>query len=281
MKIAITAASGNLGQAIIKQLLQELNNDQIIALARSPEKVNFPELEVRRGDYNHQEQFDEALKDIDALLLVSGSDLPDKRIPQHRNVIAAAKNAGVKKIVYTSVIGETYGSSFAPIVASNRQTEENLKNSGLSWVIGRNGIYIEPDLDYIESYKKLGKIANCAGNGKCAYTTRDELACAYAKILLEEKHHGKTYNLTGEAITQQQLTDYLNMAFGTELYYEVVSVEDFQKERIADLGEFIGTVIAGIYQSISSGFFDVASDFKLAVGREHISWAEYFQQIRQ
>lgn len=281
MKIAITAASGNLGQAIVKRLLQELNNDQVIAIARSPEKVNFPELEVRRGDYNSREQFEEALKDIDAVLMVSGNDFPEKRIPQHRNVIAAAKNAGVKKIVYTSVVGETYGSSFAPIVSSNRQTEEDIKNSGLEWAIGRNGIYIEPDVDYIESYKKLGKIANCAGNGKCAYTTRDELACAYSKMLLEEKHHGKTYNLTGEAITQQQLTDYLNMTFGTDLYYEIMSVADFQQDRIAELGEFIGTVIAGIYQGISLGFFDVASDFKLAAGREHITWAEYFQQIRQ
>lgn len=280
MKIAITAASGNLGKAIVKQLLQELNNEQVIAIARSPEKVNFPGVEIRRGDYNNRKQFDEALKDIDAVLLVSGMDAPDKRIQQHRNVIFAAKDAGVKKIVYTSVIGEASGSSFSPIVASNRQTEEDIKNSGMEWGIGRNGLYIEPDVEYIENYKKVGKIANCAADGKCSYTTRDELAYAYSKMLLEEKHNGKTYYLTGEPITQQELADYLNMAFGTNLIYETIDVEDFKKERIAELGEFIGTIIAGIYQGIRSGAFDKSSDFTSAAGREHISWSDYFQQIR-
>ena len=280
MKIAITAASGNLAKAIVKQLLKELNNEQIIAIARSPEKVNFPGVEVRRGDYNNRKQFDEALKDIDAVLLVSGRDAPDKRIQQHRNVILAAKDAGVKKIVYTSIIGETSGSSFSPIVASNRQTEEDIKNSGIQWVIGRNGLHIEPDVDYIENYKKAGKIANCAAEGKCAYTTRDELAYAYAKMLLEDKHNGQTYYLTGEPITQQKLVDYLNMAFNTNLIYQTISVEDYKKERMAELGEFMGTIIAGIYQGILSGAFDKPSDFKSAAGREHISWSDYFQQIR-
>lgn len=280
MKIAITAASGNLGKAIVKQLLQELNNEQIIAIVRSLEKVHFPGVEIRRGDYNNRKQFDEALKDIDAVLLVSGMDAPEKRIQQHRNVIFAAKDAGVKKIVYTSVIGEASGSSFSPIVASNRQTEEDIKNSGMEWGIGRNGLYIEPDVEYIENYKKLGKIANCAADGKCSYTTRDELAYAYSKMLLEEKHNGKTYYLTGEPITQQELADYLNMAFGTNLIYETMSLEDYKKERIAELGEFIGTIIAGIYQGIRSGAFDKSSDFTSAAGREHISWSDYFQQIR-
>jgi NAD(P)H dehydrogenase (quinone) len=279
MKIAITAASGNLGKAIVKQLLQELSNEQVIAIARSPEKVNFPGVEARRGDYNSRKQFDEALRGTDAVLVVSGRDAPDVRIQQHRNVIFAAKDAGVKKIVYTSVIGEASGSSFSPIVASNRHTEEDIKNSGVEWVIGRNGLYMEPDVEYIENYKKAGKIANCAADGKCAYTTRDELAYAYSKMLLEENHNGNTYYLTGEPITQQKLTDYLNMAFDTHLIYETMSVEDYKKERIADLGEFMGTIIAGIYQGIRSGAFDKQSDYKSAAGREHISWSDYFQQI--
>ena len=132
-------------------------------------------------------------------------DDPLKRAQQHRNVIKAAQVAGIRKIVYTSIIGSEIGSAFSPIVQSNRQSEEDVKNSGLEWVIGRNGLYIEPDLEYIDNYVKEGGIVNCAGEGKCAYTNRDELAFAYWKMLVEEKHNGKTYNLLGEPIKQSQL----------------------------------------------------------------------------
>lgn len=106
------------------------------------------------------------------MLLVSGMDAPDKRIGKHRNVINAAKAAGVAKIVYTSVQGAEENTAFSPVIQSNRQTEQDIKDSGLDYVIGRNGIYIEPDVEYIDSYRKLGKIYNCAGEGKCGYTTR-------------------------------------------------------------------------------------------------------------
>ena len=66
----------------------------------------------------------------------------------------------------------------------------------MDWVIGRNGIYIEPDIEYIEAYKKSGGIINCAGDGRCGYIIRPELACAYARMLTQEKHNTQTLNRT-------------------------------------------------------------------------------------
>ncbi len=281
MNIAVTAASGGLGSAIINQLLKELPKNQIIGLARSPEKAEFLGVEIRKGDYNNLDDLLFSLTGIDTVLLISGRDAPEKRIGQHGNVIKAAKESGVKKIVYTSIFGEITDTTFSPIIASNRQTEEDVKASSMQWSIGRNGLYIEPDVEYIDTYIKDGKITNCAADGKCAYTTRDELAYAYTKMLLEDKHNGKTYNLCGEAITQQQLTDYLNHAFGTNMVYESISVEEYTKERQKELGEFLGSIIAGIYAGIRSGTTNVKSDFKKATGREHISWDDYFESLGQ
>ena len=206
-------------------------------------------------------------------------DAPEKLIPQHRNVIDAAVSCGVSKIVYTSVQGPEGGTAFSPVVESNRQTEQDVRDSGLEWVIGRNGIYIEPDVEYIETYKSKGEIANCAGDGKCGYTTRSELAYAYARMLTESKHNASTYNLHGKPITQQQLAEYFNGAFGTKLVYRPMSVEDYRKERVAELGEFIGTVIAGIYEGILLGHYDSPSDFEAAAGRPHQSWDDYFDGL--
>ena len=204
MKIAITTASGQLGSQIIKATIALLSNENVIGLARTPGKVRNPGIEVRPGDYNDKSGLEESLQSVDTLLLVSGMDAPEKRIEQHRNVIQAARNSGVTKIVYTSVQGAEENTAFSPIIQSNRQTEQDIRSSGLDWVIGRNGIYIEPDIEYIESYKKSGGIFNCAGDGKCGYTTRPELAFAYARMLTQDKHNARTYNLNGEAITQFQ-----------------------------------------------------------------------------
>jgi NAD(P)H dehydrogenase (quinone) len=280
MNIAVTAASGGLGSEIIMQLLEQMPKEQVIGLARTPKKAENLGVEIRNGDYNNKPELIESLSGVDAVLLVSGMDTPDKRILQHKNVINAAKEAGVVKIIYTSILGEVGDTSFSPIISSNRRTEEDIMNSGLQWVIGRNGLYIEPDLEYIENYIKNGRISNCAADGKCSYTTRNELAFAYSKILIEEKHNGNIYNLVGQSITQQQLTDYLNSTFGIDLVFESLSVEEYAMQRQSELGEFMGAIIAGIYSGIRNGGFDVKSDFKQAAGREHLDWDEYFGSLK-
>lgn len=257
-----------------------LTRENVIGLARTPDKAKNLGIEIRPGDYNNKNALEKSLQAVDTLLLVSGMDAPEKRIEQHRNVIRAAQNAGIRKIVYTSVQGADEDTAFSPIIQSNRQTEQDIRSSGLDWVIGRNGIYIEPDIDYIETYKQSGGISNCAGDGKCGYTTRPELAYAYARMLTQDKHNGHTYNLHGEAITQYQLAEYLNSAFGTNLSYTPVTVEEYRKERIAELGEFLGAVISGIYQGIREGKADNPSHYYEAAGKQHVSWPTYFSKIK-
>ena len=280
MKIAVTSASGKLGASIVKHLVNAIGKEHVLAIARTPERAKHLGVEVRRGDYNNPQELAVALQGIDAVVLVSGMDEPQKRIQQHRNVIEAAKNNGVKKIVYTSIIGAEENNAFSPIVQTNRQTEKDIQNSGMEWVIGRNGIYIEPDLEYIGNYIKEGEIRNCAGDGKCTYTSREELGTAYSKMLLEEKHNGKTYNLVGEGITQAELAALINQVFDTNLVYNSVSFESYLTERKAELGDFIGTVIAGIYEGIKSGANDVPSDFEITAGREHLPAIEMIKAFK-
>lgn len=280
MKIAITAASGQLGKEIIKATIAINGKQQVIGIARDPARVEGLGIDIRQADYKDRSSYDRALEGIDCLLLISGMDAPDKRIDQHRNVIAAAKANDVKKIVYTSVQGADAGTDFSPIIQSNRQTEKDIQQSGMQWVIGRNGIYIEPDVLHIDKYREVGGIANSAGDGKCGYTTRPELSYAYAKLLTEDRHNGQLYNLHGEAITQQQLTEYLNLTFGTDLIYRAMSVEEYRKDRVEVYGDFFGRVIAGIYQGIRNGHVDNPSDFQIAAGRSHQSWNDYFDQLK-
>ena len=281
MKIAVTAANGQLGSSIVNQLKSVIGEENVIGIVRTPEKASHLGIKIRKGDYNSREDFNDALNGVDSVLLVSGMDNPENRIQQHRNVIEAAKQNSVTKIVYTSIVGDEKETAFSPIVKSNRQTEKDVRESGLNWVIGRNGIYIEPDLEYIDTYVKEGEIRNCAGDGKCGYTSRKELGFAYAKMLLNEKHNGQTYNLVGPSITQSELTEFINQVFNTNLIYTSVSLEAYEKERKEALGDFMGTVIAGIYNGIKIGVNDVSSDFEKATGRPHKSTLELMKAFKE
>lgn len=279
MTIAVSAVSGQLGGAIARHLIAMERDETVIGLARTAQNVRDLDIEVRGGDYEQPAQLRASLRGVDTLLLVSGMASPDVRVQQHRNVIEAAKSAGVRKIVYTSIQGLESGTAFSPVVRSNRQTEEDIRASGLDYAIGRNGIYIEPDVDYIASYISKGEIANSAGRGKCGYTTRSELAHAYACLLTEAQHNGQTFVLYGTPITQPQLASYLSEAFGTALTYREMTPEQFIADRTAELGPFIGPIIGGIYEGIRLNIYDAPSDFEAATGRPHQSWQDYFQTL--
>ena len=280
MKLAVTAASGNLGTTIVREAIGRLGEENVVGIARKPAKAAHLGIEIRRGDYNQEAACVRALDGVEVVLLVSGMDAPDKRIEQHRNVIRAARKAGVRKMVYTSIFGEQGKGGFDPIIATNRQTEQDIMDSGLDWSIGRNGLYLEADLEYLDQYLKDGKIRNCAGEGRCAYTTRDELARAYLDLITRDDLNGSVYNLVGESITQQELTDAINLAYGTELVYESMSVEEYRRNRMKAHGDFLGTIIAGIYEGIRNGAFDVGSDFRIITGRDHITVDEYIRLYR-
>lgn len=278
MTLAVTTASGSLGREIITALHSLKTGEPIVGLARSPSKAMDLGIQIRPGDYDNPDQLTRSFAGIDCVLMVSGMAPPAERMVQHRNVINAAKSAGVRKVVFTSVQG-AIDTGFGEVIRSTWDTEEYLKQSGLDWAIGRNGLYIEPDIDYIDTYKVTGEIANCAGDGKAGYTTRPELAHAYARLLTRDEYNQKTYNLHGEAIAQQRLAELLNSTFGTSLVYRSMTVEEYIEDRVAELGPFIGTVIAGIYEGIRSGALDNVSDFEAVAGRPHQTWDDFFHQI--
>ena len=91
--IGITGANGRLGSLIIKDLVSRGFKDSIIAFVRSKEKGKELEalgVQIRIADYNDETTFDEGLKGIDTLLLISAHDV-GQRVAQHKHVIDAAK----------------------------------------------------------------------------------------------------------------------------------------------------------------------------------------------
>jgi NAD(P)H dehydrogenase (quinone) len=195
MKVAVTAASGRLGHAIIKYLRAEIGAENIVAVVRSPDKVRWPDVDTRRGDYHSIDEMTAAFAGIDTVIMISapvviGTD----RVSLHRNVIESAKRSGVRKMLYTSVIGngKEEGTMFFATQQVNRQAEYDLQASGLEWIVARNALYLELDLNHIRRAGETGVYQNNAADGRCGYLTIDELAYATAKLAIDDGRKRRT-----------------------------------------------------------------------------------------
>jgi NAD(P)H dehydrogenase (quinone) len=289
MKIAVTAASGRLGQAILKVLSEQLGPEHVVGIARSPEKIDVPDIEKRQGDYHSVEDFVAAFDGIDTAIMISapvttGTD----RVAMHRNVVEGAKRAGVRKLLYTSLIGngKEEGTQFFATQQVNRQAEQDLEASGLEWVIARNGLYLELDTKHIIRADETGVYHNNGGDGRCGYLTIDELAFGTAKLAIDDRHNGRIYNLIGEPVTQAELVATASQVFGLNIEYQVISSEDnverfMQDETIAARGIEVARMLTGCFECIAAGAFDVESDFEAATGRPAKTIREQMEEIRQ
>ena len=103
--ILVTGSTGHFGNATINFLLEKgVNANEILALVRNEQSGDdFKKrgIGVVVGDYDNYASLVNAFKGVEKLLFISGSDVA-KRLSQHENVVNAAKEAGVKHIVYTS-----------------------------------------------------------------------------------------------------------------------------------------------------------------------------------
>lgn len=289
MKVAVTAASGRLGHAILNKLADKLGPEQVIGVARVPQRIEIPDIEKRSGDYQSIEEMTEAFRDTDTAIMISAPVTPGTdRVAMHRNVIQAAKQAGVRKLIYTSVIGngDEAGTNFFATQQVNRQAEQDLEASGLDWIVGRNGLYLELDLAHIIRADAEGVYGNNGGSGRCGYITIDELACAFEELATSDRCNGQVLNLVGENRTQAELIELANEVFGINVEYRPITVEQCVDKFMADAtiaarGEEVARMLAGCFQCIEKGAFDVPSHFERAAGRPAKSTREQMQDVRR
>lgn len=224
-KIAITAASGQLGRVVIAKLQEKIPTSDIVAIVRNIEKAKDIGVELRYGDYNDQDGFEVALQGIDKLYLIS-SDAIGSRATQHKNVIEAAKKSGVKHIVYTSLINADISS--LNLAEEHLQTEEDIKQSGITYTILRNGWYTENYTQTIPSILANQTIYGSTENGKISSASRADYAEAAAVVLTNAGHENKTYELAGDtAYTLQQFATEISEQTGKQIKYICLPEADY------------------------------------------------------
>lgn len=269
--IAITGATGHLGRLVIEVLLERgTAPSEIIAAVRSPEKaadLAARGVEVREADYTKPDTLETALEGVGRLLLISSNEV-GQRFAHHRNVIEAAKKAGVGFIAYTSIVRAD--SNPMMLAAEHKATEEVIRASGIPFALLRNGWYTENYTGQLPQYLENGVILGSAGEGRVSAAPRADYAAAAAAVLTGESHEGAVYELGGDdAFTMAELAAEISHQSGTEVVYRDLPAEEYEEALVGfGLSETYAAVLADSDRAIANGhLFVETGDLRRLIGR--------------
>lgn len=282
--ILVTGASGQLGRAVVRHLLesQGVAPASLIAVTRDPAKLAdlaARGVTVRAGDFKAADTLPAAFAGADKVLIISGADI-GQRLPQHQAAVAAAVKAGASRIAYTSMPNPEPGNRvlFAP---EHFGTEQAIKETGLPYTIFRNGWYQENLMLALPAAFASGSWYTSSGQGRIAHAARDDMAAAIAGALASEEGESVTYTLTGpEALTSDEIAARAANSLGKPL--QVVHVTD---EQLAEGLKAAGVPEAFIPLTVSfdtntrEGGFDLATgDIEKLSGRAPAPIESFFKE---
>lgn len=282
--ILVTGASGQLGRAVVRHLLesQGVAPASLIAVTRDPAKLAdlaAKGVTVRAGDFKAADTLPAAFAGADKVLIISGADI-GQRLPQHQAAVAAAVEAGASRIAYTSMPNPEPGNRvlFAP---EHFGTEQAIKETGLPYTIFRNGWYQENLMLALPAAFASGSWYTSSGQGRIAHAARDDMAAAIAGALASDEGESVTYTLTGpEALTSDEIAARAANSLGKPL--QVVHVTD---EQLAEGLKAAGVPEAFIPLTVSfdtntrEGGFDLATgDIEKLSGRAPAPIESFFKE---
>ncbi|MDN5706999.1 SDR family oxidoreductase [Corynebacterium casei] len=281
MRIAVTGATGHLGGLVIESLLNKsVEASDIVAIVRNEEKAKdlaARGINIAVATYDDEAALKAALNGVDRLVFVSASEV-GKRVEQHSNIIAAAKEAGVSFIAYTSLLNLDSSELF--LAPEHQATEKMLAESGIDHANLRNGWYWENYAAALETGKAMGKFFSAAGEAKVAGAARKDFAEAAAVVVTTDGHAGKTYELAGApALTYPEIAAQVGEVLGTDVEYVNLTVEEYEKSLLdAGLPADFAAGLAGADPVIEKGaLYSESTDLQDLIGRPASTVAETFK----
>lgn len=227
--LALTGSTGHLG-GLVAPALVDLAPRLVV---RDPSRAPDLGLEVRAADYADHDAAVAALEGVEVLFMVSAAEAVDRR-DQHRAFIAAAAEAGVRHLVYTSFSGAAPDATFT-LGRDHHDAEQAIRESGLTFTFLRDNFYADL-LPYFAD--ETGAIKGPAGDGRVAVVGRRDVADVATTVLRNPAAHADaTYSLTGpEALTMAELAARAGAVLGRDLRYEQETVEEAYAARRAAYG---------------------------------------------
>ncbi|WP_192810102.1 SDR family oxidoreductase [Actinomadura rudentiformis] len=264
MRILIASASGQLGRATARYVLDRVPADDVILATRNVDALagfSADGVTVRRADYDEPESLPAAFEGADRMLLISLHEL-GRRVDQHRNAIEAAVAAGVRHVVYTSYIMVDPGCP-STVVPDHLRTHELLDGSGLDVTYLRNGLYAEtPVTQILPPAIARGVLVDNTDHARGAFVHRDDCAAVAAAVLTSSGHEGKTYDVTGpESLSFADITALASKVSGRPVGYASVDDATLDEQlRAAGIPDDVRGMIVSFGVSLRAGYGEPVTD---------------------
>ena len=299
-KVIITGVDGNFGGFTAKSILDKMSKAMLVFTSPNKaviEKYKALGIDARYADYNDPGQLSGAFAGGGTLLLISVPQVGEKRREMHRNAIDAAVKAGIREIIYTSIVGTGDPECESYEMADHQFTEDYIKSSGVNYVFLRDAQYCEAMISAFEQAADSGGVlANNNGNGRMAFVTRDDCAEAAACVAAGAGARGKIYYITGpEALTIEEFVEIGSSVTGRKVTYRFISDEDMwsfldskgvPRKTDGDWSKadpafpFCGDGIVTFGRAIRLGqMCQCTNDFELLTGKKPKSVRELFENI--
>ncbi|MBF4997393.1 NAD(P)H-binding protein [Nocardia sp. BSTN01] len=268
---AVIGATGQLGRPTLSALTTAgVPGADVVAIGRNTaalEEIRGLGFRATAADMNDPASIESSLSGVSELLLISGSEV-GKRLDQHKATIDAAVRAGVRRIVYTSVLNAADPGVL--IAAEHIATEDHLKSSGLAFTILRNAWYTENHQQDFAAAVATGKIVSNLGDGRIATATRQDLAEAAAVTLAEiDKHDNTIYELSGDtAWNYAEFAAAAGEALGREIEYIAVDDDTYaQQLQSAGIDEQTAGFLVALNANLRAGALSLTTgDLRTLIG---------------
>ncbi len=268
MKINVMGATGQLGKRVVRALLDRgVPPEDLVASARTIGRANdiaATGIEVRPADYENVDTLRAAFEGSDTLLLIPSLSPVETRILQHARALDAANSAGVRRVVFSSLVTAGFPDSRFAITPYFLYAESALRQRAREWTILRNGMYLDPVADWIPELVETGRLPYPVREGKVAYVCRDDLAGATAAALMENGHEGKVYELTGpQALSMEQVAGTISATVGSPVQFESVTDEEYSdvcRRGAEEVPEYLIRILVSIYHAVDNHEFEETTD---------------------
>lgn len=198
----VTGVNGYIGNAVAENLLRDgIDPGQIRVTSRSEERLaawRDRGVGTAVADFDDVAALTEAFRGATHVFMVSTLSVGPRRKQHHRNVVDAAKAAGVEHIVYTSFLNTEKPHVNSVEVDDHKATEQYIIGSGLTYNFLRNNQYADAMAENVAAIGiTTGKAVGNWGDGKVGFVWRDDVAEVGAKVLQGEGEPNVGYDVTG------------------------------------------------------------------------------------